>query len=115
MSRERPVYGSRGMVLMKDEDADPDDVLLVFDDVPSIDVARETLEAGVAAAELALQAGLTASKGEANRLIKQGGLYANDRRLSEGDARIGAADLIGARVIVLRKGQRERRVVRAKG
>jgi tyrosyl-tRNA synthetase len=95
-------------------DADPDDVLMVFDDVPSLDVARETLEAGVAAAELAVQAGLTASKGEANRLIKQGGLYANDRRLSEGDARIGAGDLIGARVIVLRKGQRERRVVRLK-
>lgn len=96
-------------------DADPEDVLTVFDDVPSIEIARDSLESGIAAADLAVQSGLTASKGEANRLIKQGGLYVNDRRLAEGDARIGASDLIGARVVVLRKGQRERRVVRVKG
>lgn len=96
-------------------DADPEDVLMVFGDVPSIEIARDSLDSGLAAADLAVQSGLTASKGEANRLIKQGGLYANDRRLAEGDARIGASDLIGARVVVLRKGQRERRVVRIKG
>lgn len=96
-------------------DADPDDVLTVFDDVPSIEIDRAALEAGIAAAELAVHAGLTASKGEANRLIRQGGLYANDRRLGESDARIGTSDLIGAQVVVLRKGQRERRVVKVRG
>jgi len=96
-------------------DAHPDDVLTVFDDVPSVDVARATLEAGLAAADLAVQSGLTTSKGEANRLIKQGGFYVNDRRLSEGDARVVVSDLIGDRVLVLRKGQRERRVVRVNG
>lgn len=96
-------------------DADPDDVLLVFDDVPSIDVTRDAIQTGIAAADLAVQSGLTASKGEANRLIKQGGLYANDRRLAEGDARIISSDLVGGRVVVLRKGQRERRVVRVIG
>ena len=34
-------------------------------------------------ADLALTAGLTASKGEAMRLIKQGGLYVNDRRVTD--------------------------------
>ena len=96
-------------------DAHPDDVLTVFDDVPSIDVPRTTLEAGLAAADLAVQSGLTTSKGEANRLIKQGGFYVNDRRLTEGDARVVVSDLIGDRVLVLRKGQRERRVVRVNG
>lgn len=96
-------------------DADPDDVLTVFDDVPSIEIPRESVDSGMAAAEIAVQAGLTASKGEANRLIKQGGFYVNDRRLSEADARVGASDLIGNSVIVLRKGQRERRVVRVRG
>ena len=96
-------------------DAHPDDVLTVFDDVPSLDVTRTMLEAGLAAAELAVQSGLTTSKGEANRLIRQGGFYVNDRRLSEGDARVLVTDLIGDRVLILRKGQRERRVVRVSG
>ncbi|MBP7779537.1 MAG: tyrosine--tRNA ligase [Acidobacteria bacterium] len=97
-------------------EADADDVLTVFDDVPSITVRRIDLEgAGLAAADAAVQATLVNSKGEANRLIKQGGLYVNDRRLAEGAGRITAADLIGGRVLVLRKGQRERRVVRVEG
>ncbi len=97
-------------------DADPGDVLMVFDDVPSTSIARAALDGdGVPAADLAVQSGLSASKSEANRLIKQGGFYVNDRRLAEGDARVIASDLIGGRVLVLRKGQRERRVVRAEG
>ena len=57
-----------------------------------------------------MRRGLVASKGEADRLMKQGGLYVNDRRVAEADNRITAADLIGGQVLVLRKGQRERRV-----
>ena len=66
-------------------EADADDVLTVFDDVPSITVRRIDLEgAGLAAADAAVQATLVSSKGEANRLIKQGGLYVNDRRWRRG-------------------------------
>ncbi|MEW6321574.1 MAG: tyrosine--tRNA ligase [Acidobacteriota bacterium] len=92
-----------------------EDILTVFDDAPSICVAPGALEAGVGAAELAVQAGLAASKGEAARLIRQGGLYVNDRRLTDERARLGPADAIGRAVIVLRKGQRERRIVRVDG
>jgi tyrosyl-tRNA synthetase len=93
--------------------ADPDDILLVFDDVPSIDLPNSAFAPpGLAAAEAAVRAGLTASKGEASRLVKQGGLYVNDRRLTEAAAHISRDDLIGGRVAVLRKGQRERRVLR---
>ena len=62
-----------------------------------------------------MKSGLTASKGEATRLIKQGGLYVNDRRLSEDASRIDAGDLIGGEVLVLRKGQRDRRIIRIVG
>ena len=55
----------------------------MFDDVPSVDVSRATLEQGIATAELVVSAGLSASKGEAVRLIKQGGLYVNDRRVTD--------------------------------
>ncbi len=89
-----------------------DDILIIFDDAPSISITASSLETGIGAAELAVMAGLAASKGEAVRLIKQGGLYVNDRRLSDERGQITMADAIGRSVIVLRKGQRERRIVR---
>ena len=93
-------------------DATADDILMVFDDAPSISVAASSIESGIGAAELAVKAGLAASKGEAGRLIKQGGLYVNDRRLNEERGHVTMADAIGGSVIVLRKGQRERRIIK---
>jgi tyrosyl-tRNA synthetase len=89
-----------------------DDILMVFDDAPSISIAGTSLEHGIGAADLAVKAGLAASKGEAGRLIKQGGLYVNDRRLNDERGQITMADAIGRAVIVLRKGQRERRIIK---
>ena len=95
--------------------ASVDDILMVFDDSPSISVAEPVLEAGIGAADLAVKAGLASSKGEAGRLIKQGGLYVNDRRLNDERGQVTMADAIGRTVIVLRKGQRERRIVKVEG
>jgi tyrosyl-tRNA synthetase len=89
-----------------------EEVLTVFDDVPSVAIDRETLNAGVAHADIVVRAGLAASKGEAMRLIKQGGLYINDQRVTDERGRLTADHAIDGRVIVLRKGQRERRLVR---
>jgi tyrosyl-tRNA synthetase len=91
--------------------ATADDILAVFDDVPSVRVDRALLVDGVSTVELAVMAGIAASKGEATRLIKQGGLYVNDHRVTEERGRITAEHAIDGRVIVIRKGQRERRLV----
>jgi tyrosyl-tRNA synthetase len=96
-------------------DASVDDILTVFDDAPSISIESAALESGVNASDLAVKAGLAASKGEAGRLIKQGGLYVNDRRLTDERGKVSMADAIGRSVIVLRKGQRERRIVKVAG
>ena len=96
-------------------EASVDDILMVFDDAPSITMSAKALEAGVAATEMAVTTGLAASKGEAARLIKQGGLYVNDRRLTDERGLITIADAIGGVLIVLRKGQRERRIVKIRG
>jgi tyrosyl-tRNA synthetase len=92
--------------------ASVEDILTVFDDVPSITVTASSLNAGIGAAELAVTSGLAASKGEAARLIKQGGLYLNDRRLTDERGQVTMADAVERSVIVLRKGQRERRLVK---
>jgi tyrosyl-tRNA synthetase len=92
-------------------DASVDDILMVFDDVPATDVGADELLTFTTTA-LVTFAGLAASKGEATRLIKQGGIYINDRRVTDERSAVTLDDAIGGRVIVLRKGQRDRRVVR---
>jgi tyrosyl-tRNA synthetase len=91
--------------------ATADEILAVFDDVPSVQVDRAVLTEGIVMAELAVTAGIAASKGEAVRLIRQGGLYLNDHRVAEERGRVTLDHAIDGRVIVLRKGQRERRLV----
>jgi tyrosyl-tRNA synthetase len=93
-------------------EASVDDILMVFDDAPSITMSAAALEAGVSAVELAVTTGLAVSKAEAGRLIKQGGLYVNDRRFTDERGAITIADAISRSVVVLRKGQRERRIVK---
>ena len=90
-----------------------DDVLNVFDDVPSSSVPPEKLEGeGVPVVELLAGSGLVASKGEATRLIRSGGVYVNNRRVMDERARLRMDDAIEGRLFVLRKGQKQNHVVR---
>lgn len=94
-------------------DASVDDILTVFDDVPSTVVERARFEGeGLSAAEAAVLSAIAASRSEAIRLIRQGGLYANDARVTDEKARLRLADALGGELVVLRKGQRERRILR---
>jgi tyrosyl-tRNA synthetase len=74
--------------------------------IPSLEKAREALVAGIPAFELFAQAGLCASRGEARRLIAQGGGYVNDRQLTAADERIGLGDADEQGRIRLRKGKK---------
>ena len=90
-----------------------DDVLAVFDDVPSSTVTLNKLTGeGVAVVELLASSGLTASKGEATRLIRGGGVYVNNRRITDERARLRLHDAIDGRLFVLRKGAKQNHLVR---
>jgi tyrosyl-tRNA synthetase len=90
-----------------------DDVLAVFDDVPSSTVPAAALaDAGVAVSELIATSGLSASKSEAVRLIKGGGIYVNNRRVSDEKARLTLADALDGRLFVLRKGAKQNHLLR---
>jgi tyrosyl-tRNA synthetase len=54
-----------------------------------------------------VQSGLTKSKSEARRLIKQGGVYVNDRRVTDVDQRLGLDDWIDGKRLLLRKGKKD--------
>ena len=90
-----------------------DDVLSVFDDVPSSTLGAEKLSGeGVAVVELLASSGLTTSKGEATRLIRGGGVYVNNRRITDERARLLSSDAIDGRLFVLRKGAKQNHLVK---
>ena len=74
--------------------------------LPTTAVPREKLEAGIAAAELFTLAGLTASRGEAKRMIQQGGLYVNDERIASLERLLTTADL-GPAGMILKAGKKK--------
>jgi tyrosyl-tRNA synthetase len=91
------------------------DILDVFDDVPSSELDRELFEGeGIALFDLIAESGLTGSKGEARRLIRSGGAYVNNVRQNEEASRVTLNELIEGRVLVLRQGQKNYRLVHVK-
>jgi tyrosyl-tRNA synthetase len=82
-------------------------------DLPTIEVARSVLEAGLKVAAAFEQAGLVESRGEAKRHVKAGALRVNDRPVSDENAVLGAADLDAEGAIKLSVGKKRHALVRA--
>ncbi|MCX6537998.1 MAG: tyrosine--tRNA ligase [Acidobacteria bacterium] len=92
---------------------DADDIIAVFDDVPSTEMGAASFGGdGLAIADLLVATKLAASKGEATRLVKGGGVYVNNRRVADERARFTVGQAIAGRVFVLRKGARQYHLVR---
>ena len=79
--------------------------------IPSREKSREALVMGIPAFELFHEVDLCASRGEAKRLISQGGGYVNDRQLTAFDERIGLGDVDAKGEIRLRKGKKKHLIV----
>ncbi len=80
--------------------------------LPSIEVSREELAAGVPAFRLFERAGLAKSGGEARRLIRGGGARVNDAAVTDEAQVVSLADLRGD-AIKLSAGRKQHRLVRA--
>ena len=74
--------------------------------MPSTTVPLARLEAGIALLDLFVETGLTASKGDARRLVQQGGAYVNDVVVSDAQGKVTAADLKEGTVL-LRAGKKK--------
>ena len=89
------------------------EVLDIFAEVPSSDMPRANFEGeGVTIIDLVVACGYATSKSAARRLIEAGGIYVNNRRVSDIHAMIGLSSLIDGQYLVLRKGAREYHLVR---
>jgi tyrosyl-tRNA synthetase len=90
-----------------------EDLLEVFADVPSSEIQQVEFAApGISMVELVTRVQLAASKGEARRLVQSGGIYVNNRRISDPSAKVLIKDAIGGRLLVVRKGPKQNHLVR---
>ena len=86
------------------------ELLGVFANVPSKHVAYQA--EGWRLVSLLTEVGLTASNGEATRLIRNGGIYVNERRITDDKERLHAEHAIEGQVFVVRKGKKENFLIR---
>jgi tyrosyl-tRNA synthetase len=90
-----------------------EDVLAVFADVPSTELrADEIAGDGIGMVDLVARVQLASSKSDARRLVQSGGVYVNNRRVSDPQARLTRDEAIGGRLFILRKGQKQNHLVR---
>ncbi len=88
-------------------------LLEVFEDVPSISLPKHRLEGeGIPLIELLEQTGLASSRGEARRLVQGGGVVLSGQRVSDARQNVSLDNSVDGRVIVLRRGAREYRLVK---
>jgi tyrosyl-tRNA synthetase len=81
--------------------------------LPTVDVPRADLDKGVPVYALFQRAGLTASNGEARRLIKGGGARVNDEPVSDEAMSVTSAMLSAEGAIKLSAGKKKHALVRA--
>lgn len=79
-------------------------------DMPNAKIARsEVVEAMVV--DVMVNSGLQKSKGEARRLIRNGGAYMNNQKVTDEKATVKEEDLVGGRLLLLGAGKKNKMVV----
>lgn len=92
-------------------DLTAEDLEGIFANVPSAVLPPDRV-LGVPLADLAVAAGLCASKGEVRRLAANGGFYVNNVKVADPLAPATADQVIGGRMLVLRSGRKSYRLVK---
>ena len=118
----RTVHGKRGLTIAKQatdvlfggslDGLTASDLESIFANVPSATLPSADVF-GKPAFEVIAAAGMTASKGDARRLVQQGGLNINNVRAGGLDRVFGAEDFIEGRLAVLRSGKKSFFILRA--
>jgi len=80
--------------------------------LPTVEIPASELAEGIPVYVLLTRAGLSASNGEARRLIKGGGAKINDQTVGDEQARVGMADVTPDGVIKLSAGKKRHALVK---
>ena len=112
----RAVHGDKGLTIAvrtsavlfgeSMEGLNADELMGIFANAPSSELMQSEVD-GVEWPAVMMASGLSKSKGEARRLIQNGGFYANNRRVATVDEKAGSADIIDGKIVVLRSGKKK--------
>ena len=111
----RIVHGAEGLAIAQRasqvlfggsmEGMKADDLIKVFANVPSRELSFDSVrDAGFL--DVAVVSGLCKSKGDARRLVNEGGFYINNIRITEPAGKITGDMLVDGRVLVMRAGKK---------
>ena len=104
---ERARFASQSLFGGDMSNLTPEEIRDIFDDVPSSDFALSELETGqTAILDFLVRSQVTASKGEAKRLLESGGIYLNNVKVSETNSIVSTNASIANKYIVVRKGKK---------
>ncbi len=81
--------------------------------IPTLDIPRADLAAGINIVDLLVRSELKDSKGNARKLVEQGGAYVNNVRISDAKHQVTAENLVGEQLLLLRGGKKDLRLIRA--
>jgi tyrosyl-tRNA synthetase len=88
-------------------------LLEVCAEAPTTILARAAInDDGLALVDAMVSSGLATSKGSARTLVTQGGVYVNNRRVTDPDAHICREDLLFDRYVLLRRGKQDYNLLR---
>lgn len=84
-----------------------DDIHDIFSEVPSFDMPADHFGGeGLNVVDVLTGTGFLKSKGEARRGIQEGGIYVNNRRVTDASMNITISDFIEGKFLVLRRGKK---------
>lgn len=87
-------------------------LLDVFDGVPTFEVSKAEIEAGVPLLELvASKTAIFPSKGEGRKMIQQGGVSVNKEKVTDPTATIDAGALLDGKYIHIQRGKKNHYLV----
>jgi tyrosyl-tRNA synthetase len=82
--------------------------------IPTTEMPKEQLDKGINIIDLLVMTGLAPSKGEARRLIAQGGVFVEDAKVEAIDFTVSTADLKDGKLII-KKGKKTYHRIRIEG
>ena len=91
-----------------------DDIHDIFSEVPSFDMPADHFGGeGLNVVDVLTGTGFLKSKGEARRGIQEGGIYVNNRRVTDPSMNVTISDFIEGKFLVLRRGKKNYFLVKA--
>lgn len=82
-------------------------LLDVFEGVPAFNISKAELEAGIPVLELlAAKTAVFPSKGEARKMVQQGGVSINKKKVTDPNAVITADELLNGKYLLAQRGKK---------